>query len=73
MPVYDAFPDEVRRICFGYSGEWLGFYPLGEVVYGDYGVLVLSWRSREFANDVHAPFSKRSRDNDAAQWGRQLS
>ena len=67
MSAYDAFPDKVRRICFGYSGEWLGLYPLGQIVYGNYGVLILSWRSR------HAPFGKGSPDNDVAQWGRRLS
>ena len=66
MPAYDAFPDEVCRVCFSYSGEWLGLYPLSEVVYGDYGILVLPRCSRELANDVHALFSKGTRDDDAA-------
>ena len=45
MPADDVLPDEVRRICLGDFGKWLGFHPFGEVVDGDYGVLVLSWRS----------------------------
>ena len=66
VPAYDVLPDEVRRVCFSYSGKRLGLYPLSEVVNGDNGIFVLPWRSRKLANDVHAPFSKGTWDNDAA-------
>ena len=68
--VDDVLQDEVCRICFSDFGKWLGFHPFGEVVDGDDGVFVLSWRSRELANDVHAPFGKGSWDDDAAQRSR---
>ena len=47
VPTDDVFPNEVCRICLGDLCRWLSFHPFGEIVDGDDGVFVLSWRSWE--------------------------
>ena len=62
--------DDVHEVCLIGLGDLckrLGFHPFVEVVDGDDGVFVLSWRSWELANDVHAPFGEGSWNDVAAQ------
>ena len=73
MAAYDVFPDEIRRICLGNFGKWFRLDPLSEVVDGDDGEFILPRGFRELADDVHAPLSKGSWNDDAAERGWQRS
>ena len=73
MSADDVPLDDVCHFCLGDLCKWLVFHRFGEVVDGDAGVFVLSWCSRELANDVHDPFGEGSWNDDAALQSRRLS
>ncbi|GJV02515.1 hypothetical protein Tco_1336084 [Tanacetum coccineum] len=53
-PAYDILPHKFLDFFSGDSGQWLGFHPLSEIVYGDYYVLELSRTLGEGTQDVQA-------------------
>jgi len=40
------------------SGQWLGFYPFGEIINGYNQEFALPLVGGEGAEDIHSPFSK---------------